>query len=582
MKIPQDIIERIVREADIVEIVSEAVPLKRAGTNYKGLCPFHGEKSPSFTVTPHKHIFYCFGCHVGGDVISFVREHEKLDFLEAVQKLAKRLGIELPKTGEDKVKTDAREVYYKVNAYAQWFFRDQFKKTPSVRGYALERGLTEETAEAFELGFAPDSFDALLEFFHGKKIPLEKAAELGLIRRHPDSGKVYDFFRNRLTFPIRDRQGRLIGFGGRTLAKEHDGAKYVNSPESPVYHKSHELFGLYQNKKAVATQRRAVVVEGYLDVIACAQLGLNTAVAPLGTSLTAEQVKILGRLADEVVLMFDGDDAGQKAAAKSFATCLSAGVHPKVAVLPKELDPGDFVKLPDGAERLKKLISGTPAAMDWLLTETLSRTGSQPGEKAKSAKLLMSWVVRLPDPMERAAYRDELRRHFGAEVIGANKEIENADEIGKSPALDAKLTHDELLLLAYMQKPDGFTEATWNGLVPDFEDAILGELARYLGDFYKNKETFAGIPSISAVPAPLQGRLSRILACSGRYDQDLNPRELIAQKARVTRKRRLKEITAKIMQAKLSGDAILEMRLLAEKQRLLTVNKRAGAEGDCE
>jgi DNA primase len=570
MKIPQDIIERIVREADIVEIISEAVPLKRAGTNYKGLCPFHGEKTPSFTVTPHKHIYYCFGCHAGGDVISFIREYEKLDFVEAVGKLAKRLGIEVPKTGEDKARTDAHEAYYKINAYAQWFFRDQFKKAPAVRAYAAGRGLTEATVEAFELGFAPDSFDALLAFFRGKNIPLDKAAELGLVRKHPDSGKVYDFFRNRLMFPIRDRQGRIIGFGGRTLAAKDDGAKYVNSPESPVYHKSHELFGLYQNKKAIATARRAVVVEGYVDVIACAQLSLNTAVAPLGTSLTLDQVKILSRLADDVVLMFDGDVAGQKAAAKSFAICLEAGVHPKVAVLPTELDPGDFVKLPDGAARLQKLTQEASSAMDWLLTATISKTGSQPSDRAKSVKLLLSWIGRLPDPVERAAYRDELQKHFGIGMIATNKDIENTGKIDKTPALDAKLTHDELLLLAYLQKPDEFRDVVWTKIADDFDDTALSELARYFGDFFENQETFDGIPSISGVPTPLQAAFSRILACSGRYGEDLNPRELLAQKARLTRKKRLKDITAKIMQAKLSGDAMQEMRLLAEKQRLLS------------
>lgn len=576
MQIPRDIIERITREADIVEIISESVPLKKAGTNYKGLCPFHGEKSPSFTVTPHKGIFYCFGCNEGGDVISFLMKHEKLEFIEAVERLAKRLGITLPKS-EDKRIGDANDVYYKINAYALWFFREELKKSEAARAYLRERGISDETLNSFELGFAPDGFENLLQFFNAKKIPLDKALALGLLRRHPERGTFYDFFRNRVMFPIRDRQGRVIGFGGRTLSSKPDEAKYVNSPESPVYHKSSELYGLHRNKKMISGERRAVVVEGYIDVVACAQLGCDTAVAPLGTSFTNEQAKALARFADDIVLLFDGDQAGQKAAAKAFATVLESGRHPRIASLAGAKDPGDLLKASDGATVLSKAIHGAPAAMDWLFAETASRTGSSPGEQAKSLNLLSNWISRLPDPSEQALYKDRLRRHFDTIPAQLNKDIEKAQETVRDNRLQRGLDREELVVLAYWVRPERFAPGEFASLVNGFNDTTLRELATFLEDFYTKREPFAGWPSISGVPNGLGATLSRILACADDYPE---PNDLLFQQQhRAAQRHRLKNVTAHLL--KVAGDDEASLRLLQEKQKMLTAwRDNGGNEGN--
>lgn len=570
MKIPQDIIDRVSREIDIVEIVSEVMPLKKAGTNYKGLCPFHGEKTPSFNVNSQKQIFHCFGCGEGGDAIAFIMKQGHLSFVETIERLAERLKIQIPRHADDVTKVSQQDIYYKINAYAHWFFRDELRKNPATQEYLKGRGLSPDIVERFELGFAPDSFDGLLKFFNSKKIPLEKAAELGLLKRHAESGRYYDFYRGRLIFPIFSSQGRIIGFGGRSLSGRAEEAKYINSPESPVYSKSRELYGLYQAKKTVLADRQAVIVEGYVDVLASVQLDVTGAVAPLGTSLTADQVKILKRLAEELVLMFDGDEAGKKAAARAFQTCLEAGVHPKVAVLPDGQDPGDFLKLTNVDKTLQDRIKDAPYAMDWLMASVLGQASSGTMNKAKSMKLLSSWIEKLPDDMQKLAYRKKLAECFEISPRDLNKVVENTRNFVRfSQPEKMRLGREELIILSFIKEPEWFAKESLSRLCEDFENTGLKDLGRFLEDFCKKHETFKQVPTIRDVPQELTGVFTRILTCSESYES-LNLDELVQQKKLETKKKRLKLITARIREAELSNDASLKMRLLAEKQRLLT------------
>lgn len=585
MNIPNDIKERILRETDIVEIVSETIPLKKAGVNFKGLCPFHGEKTPSFNVHPQKQMFHCFGCGIGGDVITFIMKQENLPFVEALEKLAKRLNITIPRSDNERVEVSQTDIYYKINAYAQWFFREEFKKNNIAKTYLKERGLTDAIVESFALGFAPDAFDGLLSFFNGKRIPIEKAAELGLLKRHVESGRHYDFYRNRITFPIRSTQGHIIGFGGRTLSgKEGEApvnhsppapvnyspaAKYINSPESPVYHKSRELYGLFENKKAILKTRQVVVVEGYVDVLACVQLGVTTAVAPLGTSLTRQQIEVLRRLADDIILMFDGDEAGRKAASKAFETCLEAGVHPKVVVLTDAKDPGELLHDQAQAGRLQALVAAAPYAMDWIFTALVTHMGAHPMARAKVLKSLLTWIARLPEEVQKMTWKKRLCDHFEIATRDINKVIENTSKFAKvaHPAA-AQLSREELIVLAFVKQPELFAKENLSHLSSGFENQVLRELGKFLEDFYKKYETFETPVTISQAPLDMQGVLSRILTCAESYS-DLSLRDLILQKQVVTRKKLLKEITAKIRLAEDANDTVLKMQLLAEKQLLL-------------
>lgn len=574
MKISQDIIDQITSQMDIVDYISESVPLKKAGANFKGLCPFHSEKSPSFVVSPQKQIFHCFGCHAGGDVIGFVMKYDRLNFLEAIEKLANRLHIPLPESNvQSEKEKDAKEIYYRINAYAHWFFREQFKNSKFAQDYLKSRNIHSETAEKFELGFAPDSFHSLLDFFQGKKVPLEKAAELGLIKKSKKTGKYYDFFRNRLMFPIWSQQGKIIGFGGRALADNKDEAKYLNSPESPVYFKSRELYGLYQNKREIYQKSSVVVVEGYVDVIACSQLGLHYAVAPLGTSFTGEQAKILKKCADHVIFMFDGDAAGKKASVKAFQTCLDLKIHPKVVALNAGEDPGCFLEKQSDSNELNVKVEKAAEAMEWFLASALENMGSSTTEKAKTLKILMNWISKLPDQVERMAFHNKLTQFFDVSTKDLHKGIENTKKFDRvAPRGLAPLAWEELLVLSLVKHPEVFQQI--DELLQDFylENKELNQLLEFLKKYFKKQETFQNLPSISHVPEALKPIYSKLLAYFDEYDH-VNVESVLKQGQRQLTKQRYKAMTAKILKAEMQKDVSLQLELLRKKQEILKQKK---------
>ncbi|MEF8794457.1 DNA primase [Thiohalorhabdus sp.] len=362
-RIPQFFIDDLLGRADIVEVIDEYVPLKKQGSNFKARCPFHEERTASFNVNPERQIFHCFGCGAGGNAIGFLMEYEHLRFPEAVRELAGRYGLEVPEeAGAPREETEKAEAgsgldqatLAAANEKAARFFEYQLRNHPeagAVHSYLRDRGIDGETAGRFRLGFAPAGWRNLLEAL-GTGQPSRKALEeLGLtISRN---GSVYDRFRDRLMFPIRDRRGRVIAFGGRVMG---DGEpKYMNSPEGPLFHKGRELYGLFEARQVLRQQESALVVEGYMDVIALAQAGVGNAVAPLGTALTADQLKLLLRTVPEVVLAFDGDSAGREAAWRSLETALpeaGRGRSLRFLFLPEGEDPDSLVRA-EGAESFR-------------------------------------------------------------------------------------------------------------------------------------------------------------------------------------------------------------------------------------
>lgn len=492
--------------------------------------------------------------------------------MEALKKLADRAGIALKTEDEKSKNADPQQIYHRINAYALWFFCHQAQTGTEFTNYLQNRSITLQTAKTFELGLALEGYSHLKDFFETKKIPLEKAIELGLLKR-AEGGRVYDFFRHRLIFPIRSHRAEIIGFGGRTLLPETTEAKYINSRESPVYHKSRELYGLHVTKKAILKLRQVVVVEGYMDVLACHQMGIEHVVAPLGTSLTPEHLHLLKRFADEVILMFDGDAAGQKAALKSVRLCLEQGAHPRVVVLENGMDPADFLKRDQG-DALRDLVTKAPLAMDWLLSLAVSTASSRPGEQAKIVARLLEWVDLLPSAIERQLYEGQMGRYFGFSGKKSNKVVENKKDFDKShPLVRGQLDLEELVVFALLNRPNPLFDMGELSLSELLSDGQLKGLASFAEKFYKNNETSGGTLSIRHLPEEYTALAARLLACSSQLEGvDIKG---VADKLRRRHvKTELKQVTAEILAAETKRDETVLKELLEKKRALL---KKTGA-----
>jgi DNA primase len=387
-RIPTEAIQHIRERASITEVVSDVVTLRKRGRTVVGLCPFHTEKTPSFTVTEERGFYHCFGCGEHGDVFGFVMKTQSLTFPEAIRAVAQRFGLPVPE-GTDSERRGG-DPLLAVNAAAAAFFTRALAAPGGARAraYLVERGVGDEIAARFHLGYAPATGDALARHLRAEGHPVEHALTLGLVSRR-DAGGVYDRFRDRLVFPIADTTGRNVAFGGRVLPGRPSTGdappKYLNSPESPLFHKGHTLYGLPQARDAIRRRGRAIVVEGYLDVITLAEAGIEEVVAPLGTALTADQLRVLRRLCESVVACFDGDDAGRRAAARSFATFVEAGLWGRGVFLPAGDDPDTFVRR-SGREALEALLGAAEPLVDAFLGVLAGPRRDAVGRNVEAAK----------------------------------------------------------------------------------------------------------------------------------------------------------------------------------------------------
>ncbi|NBR87421.1 MAG: DNA primase [Proteobacteria bacterium] len=370
--IPPQKLEEIRAASDIVDVIGGYLgPLKRAGANFVTLCPFHREKSPSFNVNPGRQIFHCFGCHKGGDVFTFVKEYESLSFIEAVRRLAERARIvlEFEDNPNDKQQRGEKESLLQLHEEICKRWQTALANDAAgqiARDYLAKRGVSAEAVKLFRLGYAPDLWDDTVNWAKSKNFDLKLVERGGLVIHKPESDRYYDRFRGRLMFPICDEQGRVIGFSGRVLAGDEKTAKYVNSPETPIFTKGRVIFGLDKSKRAIADKDCAIICEGQLDLIACFMAGVKNVVAPQGTALTADHTRILKRYADEVVLCFDSDNAGQNAAVRSLDILLASGLAIRVATVPAPDDPDSFIKAHGGAA-FEQLIAKAEGFFDYYL-----------------------------------------------------------------------------------------------------------------------------------------------------------------------------------------------------------------------
>ncbi len=369
--VPPALIEQIRAANDIVDVIGAAIPLKRNGANFVALCPFHREKTPSFNVSSQRQSFHCFGCHKGGDVFTWMREYENLDFMESVRRLAQRANIPLefdqtPGLQQSRALKDSLlAIHEEIAQRWQRCLGNEAGAQPA-RDYLKSRDVSSEAVEIFRLGYAPDAWDDTVNWARSRKHDLALVEQAGLIIKREGGDGFYDRFRGRLIFPICDEQGRVIGFSGRVLDPEAKTAKYVNSPETPIFTKGRVFFGLDKSKRALLDEQRAIVCEGQLDLIRCYTNGVRNVVAPQGTALTADHARILKRYVEEVVLCFDADEAGRNAAERSFASLAGAGLAVRVAQVPVPHDPDSFIR-GHGGEAFRQIVESAPGYFDFLL-----------------------------------------------------------------------------------------------------------------------------------------------------------------------------------------------------------------------
>jgi len=400
-------LDEIRARSDIVEVVSQYVALKRTGKNFKGLCPFHAEKTPSFTVNPSLQRWRCFGCGLYGDVFDFIMRIENVTFVEAVRLLAERLGLEFRTSGSASAQEqkDRREQILQVNQLAAQFFRDMLKRYPLPQRVLQQRGVSPETQQRFGIGYAPPEWSALTNLIKAKKIPLTIAAEAGLIVQG-ENGEYYDRFRDRLMFPIWDRQGRVVAFGGRATGDAMP--KYLNSPETPLFRKSRTIYALHLAKERMMAERTALLLEGYMDVVAAHQAGFTHAVASMGTSLTEEQIGILSRLVSRVIVVYDSDSAGIEAAKRAAEILQQHNMEVLVARLPDGEDPDSLLRRL-GAPALQECIDKAEPLTAFLLHNLQRRYDMQTVEgRMKVLKEAIPILAAIPSGIERDRYITQL------------------------------------------------------------------------------------------------------------------------------------------------------------------------------
>ena len=410
--------EKVKQQADIVRVIGEYVPLKKAGQNFRGLCPFHSEKSPSFNVHPTKMIYHCFGCGQGGDVFKFVMEMEKCAFPEAIRIVAEKCGIAVPlkreRSPEERKENQLRAVLVEIHREAQNFLVNQLEATPegkAARAYLADRGLDQETIARFGIGYAPSGGDLLLRHLRGK-YPEKTLVESGLISRD-QSGRHFDRFRRRITFPIANEAGKIVAFGARALGD--DQPKYLNSPETPIYSKSSVLYHLDRAKDALRRQDFAVLVEGYLDAIAVARAGISNVVASCGTALAESQIKLLGRFTKRVIVNYDPDVAGQTATERSLTTLLEQDFEVRVLALPpvgdQKADPDLYIR-ERGAEAYLKQVKEAPPYVDYLIRRA-SQMDLTTGEgKKRAVNFLLPYVQKIPNSILRSEWATRIAQQL--------------------------------------------------------------------------------------------------------------------------------------------------------------------------
>ncbi|MFC1813994.1 DNA primase, partial [Thermodesulfobacteriota bacterium] len=487
---PQEKIREIKNSADIVDIVSEVVLLKKRGKNHVGLCPFHSEKTPSFTVSPQKQIFYCFGCGTGGNVFSFLMKQEGLSFPEAASVLAGRFGIDVPTqkmSPEQRRQISERENLLAVNREAMDFFRRSLHgsdKGKQAVDYLNKRGMKREITDRFNLGYAPEGWDKLVTFFSKKKIPLERVKKSGLIVPRKSERGFYDRFRDRIIFPIFNINKQVIGFGGRVM--DDSLPKYLNSPETPVYNKRKSLYGLHEAKGRCRESQTVYVVEGYFDLLALHQHGIRDSVATLGTAITPDHVKILRGFVGKdgkLILVYDSDAAGIKAAQRSIEVFEKGFVNARILVLPAGQDPDSFL-FEFGAESLLNAAARAPGIIPFLIDTAEKKHGLSIEGKIRVISDLRKPLASIHDSVARSLYIKELAERTGIDEAAILEKVRETSPGKKAPpdqmVADKGSRIEKKIISMMLQFPEILPEIARRNVIDFFEDGTLKSIGQII------------------------------------------------------------------------------------------------------
>ncbi|MGE4132019.1 MAG: DNA primase [Bdellovibrionales bacterium] len=511
MKFSQDFIERVREANSVVDLIGQYVQLRRTGGNYQGLCPFHNEKSPSFSVSEDKQVYHCFGCKASGNAYSFVQNYQGLTFPEAVEYLAKRAGLPLPEADRPSLeKRSDKEPLLKLNALAAQFFHRKLLESPAshpVQDYLRKRGLSEEVVRAFKLGYAPDNWSELAHFLETQGAPMAIAEKLGLVRKRTgESSGYYDFFRHRLIFPIFSPTRHCLGFGGRVLSSDQQ-PKYLNSPDSLVFHKGKVFYGLDHAVKFIRTADQVVVVEGYMDWLALVKAGVENVVATLGTALTIEHAKVIHKYTNKVLVMFDGDEAGKTAARRSLPILMREGLLVGGLTLPDDMDPDEYLEA-HSIEDLRRSMESAHDLFEIVTTEMWLESKGSPTGKVRFLDEVGPILESVADSRLKSLYLESLSRLIDVSpaLIARSitrqepqvRERDSGGSEGRSPGLEAAqppsapdkinlkgLPRQELELLnVILMKEVYLKEALASGVLEQFSHSGGRQLGLRIAEVY--------------------------------------------------------------------------------------------------
>jgi DNA primase len=563
-----EIIDQVRQASSIVEIASQYTTLKRRGRKWVGLCPFHTEKTPSFTVDEDKQLYHCFGCGVGGDIFSLIMERENLTFPEALKNLAERYHVALP--AQQRVRPEVlklEEKLFKINELALGFFKKNLFNTQEGKKaleYLKGRGLSDETIQTLKIGYALNSWTALLDFFKSKDVPIPLLEKGGLVLAGSRTGEYRDRFRGRVIFPIFSLTGRVVAFGGRTVVEAEP--KYLNSPETPVYSKGKLLYGLNFTKDAVREAGTAVLVEGYTDFSALYQAGIRNVVASLGTALTAWQVAQVMRFAPRVIVNYDGDNAGLTAAARAVPLGLEKGLNVEVMVLPDGLDPDAFLKK-QGRDKYLALQKKTVPGLDFLIDSlTKDVRMSVPEEKGRVARAVVKEIEKVPDPVARSEYlrRASHRLGVGEELLRTIVEIKTT---GRAPEDAGLFCPAEKRLFQILMGDRSVAPYVFAEYGEEIFQGLRGEpVFQYILECFKNDREWSFPGLQGKVPPAMLSQLARALfekASAGSVEE---AQECMKSLRKVHLQNRLKDIQQRIARSERSGEKEEILALLYQKQ----------------
>jgi len=579
--IPNEIIDRILDRADIVEIMSAYLPLKRAGQNFKARCPFHDEKTPSFTVSPSKQIYHCFGCGAGGNVIGFLMKHEKMEFMEAIRFLADKTGVALPKPQiSDRAGSSFAEKLFFVNNTACDYYRDNLKKPcgKAAFDYFIKRGLNERTMKLFRLGYAEDSWQGFLNYARAKSIDEATLEKAGIILQNPDTKNRYDRFRNRAIFPICDPRGKVLGFGGRAM-DDRNPPKYLNSPETHIYSKGRNLYGLNVSRDAIRKQDYVIIVEGYFDLILPYQNEIRNIVATLGTALTGEQIRTLKRLTKNVVMVYDSDAAGEEAALRGMELLLEEDMNVRIAILPKGNDPDSFVRSA-GRPGFMKMLKESKDFFDYKLKSlTVKFRKDDPRGKARIAGEMLPTLSKVKNAVLKSGYLRKIAEELSVDEDSIRTELGRlkrgrggAARLSESENSEKMPVFAETTLLAALLEDASRAQRIKTELGFDiFNDEVVGSIIRKMCELHEKGREVTPSRLISCFG---DARVGRVVSEAASIAETLENREKVIEDClRHIKKSNLKKLLSgiqfKIKEAESALDSDGVKRLISEYSELI-------------